>query len=143
MPSPFFSLLPATRRLLIVCCTSLVMLAARGHRIPPVLQDLEHDTLLPVEDSLWNRFPDSNSGNVTEPSLSTRLDHPVCYFAREIQAIHLLSQVQKVRTQWEKSKTLDNFDRLGNTLQQLVQALFDQTPGSWIIFCGANALAFM
>lgn len=138
-----FSLVTATWHLLIECCTSLVLLAERNHRVPPVLQDLEHDTLLPVDDLLWNRCADLNFDKTAQPSLSTRLDHPVCYFAREIQAIHLLSQVQKFQIKWERNKTFANFEGLGTTLQQLVQALCDQTPGSWVVFCGANALAFM
>ncbi|KAF7184327.1 hypothetical protein CNMCM7691_005079 [Aspergillus felis] len=58
-------------------------------------------------------------------------------------AAHLLGQVQALRDVPEYQLCPAEFYRLEKSSLILAQTLFHQTPGEWLVFCGANALALL
>jgi len=63
------------------------------------------------------------------------------YFAREIQGIHILGQVQTLQKQTDPDWFQQQFEMLDSFLIEFMKFLFEQTPGSWEVLCGANAIA--
>jgi hypothetical protein len=102
---------------------------------------------LPIDDHEWDRSPESPSQGFFQPSFSTPLHIPLCYFAREIQAVRILGQVQNLNRMQhgngDDELLRQQIDRLDGVLMQFMHRLFEQTPGSWEVLCGANATALM
>jgi hypothetical protein len=76
----------------------------------------------------------------SHPSFSTPTEVPLCYFAREIQASRILGQVQLLRRSNDADGYCERFTVLDRTVMQFMEILFEQTPGSWAVLCGANAI---
>ncbi|KAK9242351.1 hypothetical protein V1506DRAFT_90081 [Lipomyces tetrasporus] len=110
-------------------------------KAPYAVEELDNNTKLPVDDLLWERPPDRHVSELFQPTLSTPVATRVCYFAREIQAVRLLGRVQKLQNKSRSNLCLEEFDGPEKALILLVETLFAQTPGTWAVFCGANALA--
>ncbi|KAJ8098562.1 fungal-specific transcription factor domain-containing protein [Lipomyces tetrasporus] len=110
-------------------------------KAPYAVEELDNNTKLPVDDLLWERPPDRHVSELFQPTLSTPVETRVCYFAREIQAVRLLGRVQKLQNKSQSNLCLEEFDGPEKALILLVETLFAQTPGTWAVFCGANALA--
>lgn len=98
---------------------------------------------LPVDDREWERVPEGPVQRFFQPSFSTPLDIPLSYFAREIQGIHIFSQVQALQNLTDSDYFLQKSGVLDSILIQFMEKLFEQTPNSWEILCGANAIALM
>ncbi|KAJ5606085.1 C6 transcription factor [Penicillium lagena] len=98
---------------------------------------------LPVDDREWEHFPEGPVQCFFQPSFSTPLDTPLSYFAREIQGVHILGQVQALQNLADSDCLLREFGVLDNILIRFMEKLFEQTPGSWKTLCGANAIALM
>ncbi|KAL2785369.1 fungal-specific transcription factor domain-containing protein [Aspergillus keveii] len=98
---------------------------------------------LPIDDREWDRSPESPSRGFFQPSFSTPIHIPLCYFAREIQAVRILGQVQMLSRIEDPELLRQQMDGLDGALMQFMHRLFEQTPGSWEVLCGANATALM
>ncbi|CEL06529.1 hypothetical protein ASPCAL09703 [Aspergillus calidoustus] len=100
---------------------------------------------LPIDDREWDRPPESPSRGFEEPSFSTPIHIPLCYFAREIQAVRILGHVQMLSriSNGDREMVGEQMDGVDGVLLQFMQRLFEQTPGSWEVLCGANATALM
>ncbi|KAK9370572.1 C6 transcription factor [Lipomyces kononenkoae] len=110
-------------------------------KAPHAVEELDNNTRLPVDDRLWDRPPGGPVRDLFQPTLLTPVETRVCYFAREIQAIRLLGNVQQLSDKSAANLCLEEFDNPEKALILLVETLFAQTPGTWVVFCGANALA--
>ncbi|KAK9320204.1 hypothetical protein V1517DRAFT_356130 [Lipomyces orientalis] len=110
-------------------------------KAPPAVEELDNNTRLPVDDLLWEKPPGGPVRGLFQPTLLTPVETKVSYFAREIQAIRLLGNVQKLSDKSVANLCLEEFDDPERALILLVKTLFAQTPGTWVVFCGANALA--
>lgn len=98
---------------------------------------------LPVDDGEWESVPEGPFQRFFQPSFSTPLDTPLSYFAREIQGVHILGQVQALQSMVDSDCFMRKFGVLDSTLILFMEKLFEQTPGSWENLCGANAIALM
>jgi hypothetical protein len=98
---------------------------------------------LPVDDREWERVPEGPFQRFFQPSFSTPLDTPLSYFAREIQGVHLLGQVQALQNLIDSDCFIRKFGVLDSTLIRFMEKLFEQTPGRWETLCGANAIALV
>ncbi|KAL3441782.1 hypothetical protein BJX65DRAFT_313513 [Aspergillus insuetus] len=102
---------------------------------------------LPIDDREWDRPLESPTRGFFQPSFSTPIHIPLCYFAREIQAVRILGQVQvlsRMQREYGDAEMLsERVDGIDGVLMQFMQRLFEQTPGSWEVLCGANATALM
>ncbi|KAL3492293.1 fungal-specific transcription factor domain-containing protein [Aspergillus germanicus] len=102
---------------------------------------------LPIDDREWDRPPEPPSRGFFQPSFSIPIHIPLCYFAREIQAARILGQVQMLsrmqREYGDGNMLRERMDGIDGVLMQFMERLFEQTPGSWEVLCGANATALM
>ncbi|KAK9320413.1 fungal-specific transcription factor domain-containing protein [Lipomyces orientalis] len=110
-------------------------------KAPYAVEELDNNTKLPVDDLLWERPPDRPVRELFQPTLFTPVETRLCYFAREIQAVRLLGQVQKLQNKSGSNLCLEEFDGPEKALILLLETLFAQTSGTWAVFCGANAIA--
>ncbi|KAK9236030.1 C6 transcription factor [Lipomyces kononenkoae] len=110
-------------------------------KAPHAVEELDNNTRLPVDDMLWERPPGGPVRGVFQPTLLTPVETKLCYFAREIQAIRLLGNVQNLSDKSLANLCLEEFDEPEKALVLLVETLFAQSPGTWAVFCGAIALA--
>lgn len=136
-----FELSGLRKRTLITC--SLIYQVATEFQAPHVVNKPASHSRLPVDDREWERFPEEPFQRVFQPSLSTPLDTPLSYFAREIQGIHILGQVQALQNLVDLDCLERKFEVLDSTLIRFMEKLFEQTPGSWATLCGANAIVLM
>ncbi|KAJ0412969.1 fungal-specific transcription factor domain-containing protein [Aspergillus carlsbadensis] len=110
---------------------------------PHAVEDPAPSYRLPIDDRDWDRPPNSPSRSSFQPSFSTPIHIPLCYFAREIQAVKILGQVQMLRRIEDPELLRRQMDALDGALLLFMQRLFEQTPGSWEVLCGANATTLM
>ncbi|GIJ83180.1 hypothetical protein Asppvi_001699 [Aspergillus pseudoviridinutans] len=121
----------------------LVLQVVTDFQAPHAIQRLEPGSGLPVDDRIWDSLPPTAAADVLQPSLSTPVETPLYYFARKVQTVHLLGQVQALRDVPVDLLRPAEFDRLEKSSLILAQTLFHQNPGEWLVFCGANALALL
>ncbi|KAL4860902.1 hypothetical protein BDV12DRAFT_180989 [Aspergillus spectabilis] len=98
---------------------------------------------LPFNDPEWERCTAFPSPGPFQPDFSTPIDVPLAYFAREIQAVRILGQVQLLPKISNQDMFHQQINKIDAFLMQLMERLFEQTPGSWEVLCGANANALM
>ncbi|KAL2810316.1 fungal-specific transcription factor domain-containing protein [Aspergillus granulosus] len=110
---------------------------------PHAVEELPLDYRLPMDDCEWDRPQNTPSHEFFQPAFSTPIHIPLCYFAREIQAIRILGQVQMLSKITNSEMLLQQMDVIDSMLMKFMEQLFDQTPGSWKVLCGANAIALM
>ena len=106
------------------------------------VEDPSHDFKLPIDDREWYNHTSQPSGP-TQASFSTPADTPQPYFSREIQASRILSEVQALSTLKQSESLHDSMDKTDALLMHFMKHLFQQTPESWKVMCGANAIAML
>lgn len=120
-------------------CIRIICQVATEFRAPHAVEEADASYRLPIDDIFCYKLKTPVPGN-SHPSLSTPLQVPLCYFAREIQASRILGQVQMLRRSSDADWSFEQFTVLDRTLMQFMEILFEQTPGSWAVLCGANAI---
>ncbi len=106
------------------------------------VDDPSNDSKLPIDDQEWHNHT-SQPPDPIQPSFSTPADTPQSYFAREIQASRILSEVQALSTLKQSESLHDSIDRTDALLMHFMKHLFQQTPESWKVMCGANAITML
>lgn len=106
------------------------------------VENPSHDSKLPIDDQEWHNHTSQPPGSI-QPSFSTPAHIPQSYFAREIQASRILSEVQALSTMKQSEPLHDSMDRTDALLMNFMKYLFQQTPESWKVMCGANAIAML
>ncbi|KAK9364981.1 hypothetical protein V1509DRAFT_612987 [Lipomyces kononenkoae] len=119
----------------------MVLQVIKDFKAPYVVEELDNNTNLPVDDLVWDAPPGGRVRGPFQATLSTPVETKVSYFAREIQAIRLLGNVQKLADKGAVNLYLQEFEGLENALILFVQTLFAQTRGTGAVFCGASAIA--
>ncbi|EAW13743.1 putative C6 transcription factor [Aspergillus clavatus NRRL 1] len=115
----------------------LIYQVATGFIAPHAVVEPRDTFRIPVDDSLlstWSSTPEY------PPSFSTPAEIPLCYFAREIQGVRILGPVQMLRQSSDIDWSSEKFSMLDRTLMYFMNKLIAQTPGSWAVLCGANAI---
>ncbi|KAL3462125.1 fungal-specific transcription factor domain-containing protein [Aspergillus heterothallicus] len=115
----------------------------RNPSAPHAVEEPALDYRLPIDDREWDRPPECPSAGFFQPALSTPINIPLCYFAREIQAVRILGQVQMLARITNPDILRQQMDAIDGMLMQFMERLFEQTPGSWEVLCGANATTLM
>ncbi|EAW19839.1 putative C6 transcription factor [Aspergillus fischeri NRRL 181] len=117
----------------------IIYQVATEFRAPHAVEEPDASYRLPIDDIFCYKPKTPVPGN-SYPSLSTPLEVPLCYFAREIQVSRILGQVQMLRRLSDADWSYEQFAVLDRKLMQFMEILFEQTPGSWAVLCGANAI---
>ncbi|KIA75807.1 C6 transcription factor [Aspergillus ustus] len=111
---------------------------------PHAVEEPQPEYRLPIDDREWDRPPESTAGlGFFQAAFSTPIHIPLCYFAREIQAVRILGQVQMLSRITDPDILRRQIDAIDGILIQFMERLFEQTPGSWQELCGANATTLM
>ncbi|KAL2840291.1 fungal-specific transcription factor domain-containing protein [Aspergillus pseudoustus] len=121
----------------------LIHQVERNPSAPHAVEDPPPDYRLPIDDREWDRPPEAPNHGFFQPAFSTPLHIPLCYFAREIQAVRILGQVQMLSRITDPDLLRKQMDAIDGVLMQFMERLFEQTPGSWEELCGANATTLM
>ncbi|KAL4895366.1 hypothetical protein BDV59DRAFT_154014 [Aspergillus ambiguus] len=109
-------------------------------KAPHVVDDPADDYRLPVDDVLLGQFQKGMLQDIPQHTMSTPVEIPLCYYAREIQAARLLGSVQKFQRANDAEFLPQKFNMLDTKLMQFAERLFEQTPRGWAVLCGANAI---
>ncbi|GFF48108.1 uncharacterized transcriptional regulatory protein C530.05 [Aspergillus udagawae] len=117
----------------------IIYQVATEFRAPHAVEDPDANFRLPIDDIFCYKRKAPVEGN-SHPTFSTPLQAPLCYFAREIQSSRILGQVQMLRRSNDADWSYERFTALDRTLMQFLEILFEQSPGSWAVLCGANAI---
>jgi hypothetical protein len=120
-------------------CIRIIYQIATEFQAPHAVEEPDANFRLPIDDVFCYKPKTQVPGN-SHPSFSTPLQVPLCYFAREIQGSRILGQVQMLRRSSDADWSYEQFAFLDRTLMQFMEILFEQTPGSWAVLCGANAI---
>ncbi|KAL2843923.1 fungal-specific transcription factor domain-containing protein [Aspergillus pseudoustus] len=121
----------------------LIKQVSRENPVPHAVDDPSIEFCLPIEDQQWDQDLECPPRSLFQPSFSTPIDTPVSYFARETQAIRTLGHVQMLPKLAEPLLFHQQVENLDAFLIQFMEHLFDQTPGSWHVLCGANAAVLL
>ncbi|KAE8308056.1 hypothetical protein BDV41DRAFT_583933 [Aspergillus transmontanensis] len=108
-------------------------------KAPHVSEDLADHFRLPVDDACL-RTDKSEATQAPSLPMSVPVDVPLCYYAREIQAVRLLGEVQLLQRHVDVNSLPEKFQILDHRLMQFAERLFEQTPQGWATLCGANAI---
>ncbi|KAK9616947.1 hypothetical protein V6Z98_008335 [Aspergillus fumigatus] len=117
----------------------IICQVATEFRAPHAVEEPDASYRLPIDDIFCYNPKTPVPGN-SYPSLSTPVEIPLCYFAREIQASRILGQVQMLRRLSDAVWSYEQFAVVDRKLMRFMKILFEQTPGSWAVLCGANAI---
>lgn len=120
-------------------CIRIICQVATKFRAPHAVEEPDASYRLPIDDIFCYNPKTPVPGN-SYPSLSTPVEIPLCYFAREIQASRILGQVQMLRRLSDAVWLYEQFAVVDRKLMRFMKILFEQTPGSWAVLCGANAI---
>lgn len=122
---------------------SVVYQVVTEFKAPHAVEDLANHFRLPVDDTLLKQ-PELGlvQGTFNHP-MSVPVDVPLCYYARGIQAVRLLGEVQTLQRQADIETMAAKFESLDRRLMQFAERLFEQTPRGWAVLCGANAITIM
>ncbi|KAL4886863.1 hypothetical protein BJY04DRAFT_212834 [Aspergillus karnatakaensis] len=112
-------------------------------RIPHTVEELPVDFPLPLNDQEWQAHVEGIDHAFFQPTFSTPLHVPLCYFARELQAIRILGEVQALSRISNPQTLKQQVETLDSMLMQFMEQLFQQTPGDRDVLCGANATALL
>ncbi|KAH8692703.1 putative Zn(II)2Cys6 transcription factor [Talaromyces proteolyticus] len=121
----------------------LVMQAATNCRAPHVVGVPDPTFRLPGPDAIWDGPCELMRGEIPGATLATAVEMRVSYFAREVQASELLGQAQELINIHDSLELLEKLENLETKVLYMTKILFDQTPGSWVVFCGANSICLL
>ncbi|KNG83750.1 hypothetical protein ANOM_007863 [Aspergillus nomiae NRRL 13137] len=113
---------------------------ATEFKAPHVLEDLADHFRLPVDDACLRTNKTQATQAPSHQPVSVPVDVPVCYYAREIQAVRFLGEVQLLQRHIDVNSQPEKFESLDHRLMQFAERLFEQTPQGWAVLCGANAI---
>ncbi|UDD56751.1 hypothetical protein AFCA_004276 [Aspergillus flavus] len=109
-------------------------------KAPHVSEDLADHFRLPVDDACLRTDKSEATQAPSHQPMSVPIDVPLCYYAREIQAVRLLGEVQLLQRHVDVNSLPEKFQSLDHRLMQFAERLFEQTPQGWATLCGANAI---
>ncbi|PIG89431.1 hypothetical protein AARAC_003802 [Aspergillus arachidicola] len=109
-------------------------------KAPHVSEDLADHFRLPVDDACLRTDKSEATQAPSHQPMSVPVDVPLCYYAREIQAVRLLGEIQLLQRHVDVNSLPEKFQSLDHRLMQFAERLFEQTPQGWATLCGANAI---
>ncbi|KAJ1716259.1 hypothetical protein NYO67_1486 [Aspergillus flavus] len=109
-------------------------------KAPHVSEDLADHFRLPVDDACLRTDKSEATQAPSHQPMSVPIDVQLCYYAREIQAVRLLGEVQLLQRHVDVNSLPEKFQSLDHRLMQFAERLFEQTPQGWATLCGANAI---
>ncbi|KAF9892056.1 hypothetical protein FE257_002462 [Aspergillus nanangensis] len=121
----------------------LIYQVATEFKAPHVVEELAPNFRLPVDDSQLDGLSDEFLQSMFQATMSTPVDVPLGYFPREVQAIHILGHVQALQRAMDAEWSPQKSAMLDQELMQYAERLFEQTPGSWMVLCGANSITLI